>query len=132
MSQHTSQGCRFSEQDCSADVGCSQTAGGEASYGSGFNANGGGVYALEWTSDHINIWFWPNGTQPSDLSDSPDPAGWDTPTASFNGGQPATTCDIDSYFRDQSIIFDTTFCGQFLTASALALSVLTPRRVVGW
>ena len=76
---------------------------------------------MEWTSDHINTWFWPRGSEPSDLSDSPDPAEWGTPTASFNGGEKAATCEIDSHFRDQSIIFDTTFCGQLLKAFALRL-----------
>lgn len=122
MTQHTSPGCTMATQDCSQDTGCRKMAGGPRSYGDGFNANGGGVYAMEWTNDHINIWFWQNGTQPSDLSgDSPDPAGWGTPTAAFNGGYDAATCDIDSNFRDHAIIFDTTFCGRLLILYALRL-----------
>lgn len=105
-------------------MGCTQAAGGETSYGDGFNANGGGVYALDWTSDHINVWFWPRGSQPSDLSESPDPAGWGKPTASFVGRgefDSAVTCEIDSHFRNQAIVFDTTFCGQLLKAFTLRL-----------
>lgn len=124
MTQHTSPGCILAGQDCSSDIGCTKRGGGVTSYGDGFNANGGGVYAMEWTSDHINVWFWPNGTQPSDVSDSvsPDPDGWDSPLAIFTGGIDAATCEIDATFKDQAIIFDTTFCGQLLTAFALRLN----------
>lgn len=108
---HTNQGCTLSGADCSTTIGCTQTMEEVTSYGDGFNANGGGVYAMEWTSDHINVWFWPRGSEPSDLSDFADPVGWGTPAASFIGGEKAATCEIDSHFRDQKIIFDSTFCG---------------------
>ena len=121
ISQHTQQGCTLSGADCSTITGCTQTAGGVTSYGDGFNANGGGVYAMEWTSEFIKVWFWPRGSQPDDVSGSPDPVRWGTPTASFTAGDEVATCEIDSYFRDQVIIFDTTFCGQSLKAFALRL-----------
>jgi hypothetical protein len=80
--------------------GCKISSSNSVSYGSGFNANGGGVYATEWTSDAISVWFFPRGSIPSDVSGSnPDPSGWGIPTAKFSGG-----CDIDSSFKDQQIV----------------------------
>ena len=88
MTLHTSPGCAVSSsdgarssllsQDCDATIngntGCGFRASAANSYGSGFNANNGGVYATEWTSAAINIWFFPRGAIPSDvLGDSPDP-----------------------------------------------------------
>ena len=70
------------------------------SYGKGFNANGGGVIAMEWTSSVIQIWFFPNGTTPSDLeAGNPDPASWQKPVAQFQG-----SCDIPSHFQDMKIV----------------------------
>jgi hypothetical protein len=81
------------------------------SWGAGFNANGGGVYAMEWTSDGIKVWFFPRGSVPSDISSgsTPDPSGWGLPFSIFNG----PSCDIDANFADHRIVFDTTFCGKF-------------------
>jgi hypothetical protein len=81
------------------------------SFGSGFNDNLGGVYATEWTSDSINIWFWPRNLVPGDMSiDSPVPTEWGTPTASFVSNGNST---IDDHFKDMQLIFDTTFCGDW-------------------
>ncbi|KIX96061.1 uncharacterized protein Z520_08316 [Fonsecaea multimorphosa CBS 102226] len=80
------------------------------SYGSGFNSIKGGVYAMEWTSEAIKIWFFPRSSIPSDISSgSPDPSGWGLPASIFDG----PGCDIDSNFADNRIVFDTTFCGDF-------------------
>ena len=52
--------------DCTYDVstgnnsaGCSVENPNSNSYGLGFNSDNGGVYAMQWTSDYIRIWFWP-------------------------------------------------------------------------
>ena len=88
-------------KSCDGGNGCSTQVGGPTSYGDGFNKNGGGIYAMEWTSDHINA--------PTDaLGAAPDPTTWGTPTASFVGG---STCDIDANFQNNNIVIDTTFCG---------------------
>ena len=80
-------------------------------YGTPFNNNGGGVYATEWTSSYIQTWFFPKGTVPSDIaSGNPKPSGWGTPQSSFQGG---SSCDIDAHFMNQSLVFDTTFCGDW-------------------
>jgi hypothetical protein len=64
---------------------------------------------MEWTSSSINIWFFPRSSIPSDaLGDAPDPTGWGTPVAVFQGD-----CDISTSFMNQQIVFDTTFCGDW-------------------
>jgi hypothetical protein len=123
---HTSAGCSISNNggfsgaittpNCDVNAagqptnaGCQIASSDGRSYGSGFNAIGGGVYATEWTSDAIRVWFFPRGSIPSDASGSnPNPAGWGTPMAMFSGG-----CNIDSSFQNQQIVFDTTFCGDW-------------------
>ncbi|KAG0648115.1 hypothetical protein D0Z07_5636 [Hyphodiscus hymeniophilus] len=122
---HTSSGCSMSSSgslagstlansDCNAGnagTGCSFGTASTQGYGAGFNANGGGVYAMEWTSSAIEVYFFPRNAIPGDISSGdPNPAGWGTPTASFSG------CDIDSHFMNHNIVFDTTFCGQWAGA----------------
>ena len=122
---HTSAGCtitadgsadgtKLSNPDCNsggANNGCSQSVSGTNTFGDGFNAVGGGVYATEWTSDAISIWFFPRSAIPSDVtSGNPNPGSWGAPQAKFNGGQ---GCNIDDHFKDHSIVFDITFCGDW-------------------
>lgn len=101
----------LSSNDCNANDakdGCSFSTASTQGYGDGFNANGGGIYAMEWTSNVIQVWFFPRGAIPKDItSGNPDPSSWSTPTAKFSG-----SCDIDFHFMNHNIIFDTTFCGQ--------------------
>jgi hypothetical protein len=121
---HTSAGCTMSgtgslagstlqNTDCNAgngNTGCSTSTANTQGYGAGFNANNGGVYAMEWTSSAIEVYFFPRNAIPGDItSGSPNPAGWGTPVASFSG----SGCDIDSHFMNHNIIFDTTFCGDW-------------------
>lgn len=122
MSGHTKDGCTISgsgqtgileTNNCAvpySTTGCSTSDSRTNSYGSGFNAEGGGVYAVDWTSQSINVWFFPRDAIPySILSNNPNPAAdFGTPTAVFAG-----SCDIDSMFYDMAIVFDTTFCGQW-------------------
>ena len=111
MTMHTSEGCTLVNKDCQGNQGCSATGGGSSSYGTGLNSAGGGIYATEWTSDSINIWFFSHGSAPGDISGpNPDPSGWGEPTSSFVGG---SGCDIDSHFMNNNIVFDTTFCGDW-------------------
>ncbi|KAH7114554.1 hypothetical protein B0J13DRAFT_410267, partial [Dactylonectria estremocensis] len=80
-------------------------------YGNSFNANGGGVYAMEWTSDHISIWFFARNQIPDNIkTEFLDPSGWGLPTARFTGG---SGCNIDTYFMNNNLVFDTTFCGDW-------------------
>lgn len=93
------------------NTGCQMHSNSASSYGKGFNAANGGVYATEWTSTAIKIWFFPRSSIPADITaGAPTPAGWGTPQAFFQGG---SGCDIDTHFSSQSLVFDTTFCGDW-------------------
>jgi len=101
-------GCDLNAPGQAKGVGCSINNTLPASYGTGFNANGGGIYAMVWNSAHITIWFFPHSSAPSDIAAAnPDPSKWGTPAARFQG----PGCNMDSSFRNHNIIFDTTFCG---------------------
>ncbi|KAJ1331356.1 family 16 glycosylhydrolase [Microdochium nivale] len=122
---HTAGGCSFFTNDQAGDCnapgdgtkGCTAPGFNDPrSYGDGFNAIGGGVYATEWTSEAIRIWFFPRTTAaPADLhSASPDPSTWGPPSAQFSGGAGGgASCDIDSHFREHRLVFNTALCGQW-------------------
>ena len=125
MALHTSSGCQikdthdftghFSRPNCDINApgqdtnsGCGIVADSTQTYGDGFNAIGGGVYATEWTSNFISIWFFPRFNIPSDITNgNPNPSNWGKPVAKFSG------CDFDRYFQNNNIIFDITFCGDW-------------------
>ncbi|KAI4267217.1 MAG: hypothetical protein L6R38_008359 [Xanthoria sp. 2 TBL-2021] len=108
MTMHTSEGCSLAGSSCLSNKGCPVKGG---AFGDGFNLNKGGIYAMEWTKDAIKIWFFSSGQQPGDiLGKSPDPTKWANPVSTFQGG---SSCNIDSHFKDQQIVFDTTFCGDW-------------------
>ncbi|KAI9875363.1 MAG: hypothetical protein M1830_008581 [Pleopsidium flavum] len=146
MSMHTSKNCTVAgsgetgtlvTNDCFVNAagqpgnsGCGVTSAYTDSYGTGFNNGQGGVYATEWTSDAIKIWFFPRGSIPASIrAGVPDTTTFGTPAANFQG-----SCDINSHFADQQIVrfrprqeaqlafvenankeqvFDTTFCGDY-------------------
>jgi hypothetical protein len=103
----TTGNCDVNAEGQSKNAGCSIEHPSKKSYGAGLNQNGGGVYAMQWNSDAISVYFFPRDTIPADvLSDNPNPTTWGKPAAKFVGG-----CDIDKMFAEQQIIIDTTFCG---------------------
>ncbi|OJZ92578.1 glycoside hydrolase family 16 protein, partial [Aspergillus luchuensis CBS 106.47] len=105
----TTDNCYVSAAGQSNNAGCGITDPDGTSYGTAFNANNGGVFATEWTSDAISIWFFERGSIPDDIdSGNPDPDSWGSPVARFQGD-----CDIDAHFDNLQIIFDTTFCGDW-------------------
>ncbi|TVY62767.1 putative endo-1,3(4)-beta-glucanase, partial [Lachnellula suecica] len=122
MSLHSSANCtiagsgqsgQIQSNNCdgnfSYNAGCGTTASTDYSYGALFNAISGGVYATEWTSEYIKIWFFPRTSIPQDITNGvPNPSSWGTPQSNFQGG-----CDIDSHFASQNIVIDTTFCGDW-------------------
>lgn len=122
---HTRPGCRVTnegtigsttlkESDCNAGnafLGCGQKTEDNQNYGDGFNAIGGGIYALDWTDERIAVWFFPRYKIPADVfSDSPNPAGWGPALAAFNGGN---GCDIPSHFMQHSLVFNIALCGEW-------------------
>ncbi|KAI6715743.1 hypothetical protein JHW43_001690 [Diplocarpon mali] len=125
---HTSGGCSINtagsqygtvlgSSDChynNGNGGCSVTTTTANAYGGSFNDNGGGVYAMQWDSSGIYVWFFPRGHIPSDIArGAPVTGDWGAPVVAFNGG---SGCDIDSHFANQHIVFDTTFCGDWAGA----------------
>ncbi|KAJ3547126.1 hypothetical protein NM688_g5433 [Phlebia brevispora] len=126
MTLHTSPGCTMpasramtgaaGNNDCEGNNGCGVQARTANSYGPSFNAIGGGFYAMERTSIFIKIWFFPrNSNVPSDLqsgASSVDTDNWGTPTAFF----PNDDCNIGSFFDQNSIIINLTFCGDWAGA----------------
>ncbi|EME79233.1 glycoside hydrolase family 16 protein, partial [Pseudocercospora fijiensis CIRAD86] len=91
------------------NTGCQIATSSTNTYGAGLNAINGGIYAMEWTTDFISIWFFPRGSYPRDvLGSNPDPSGWGLPLSNFK-----LSCDIAKSFQDHSIVFDTTFCGDW-------------------
>ncbi|KAJ4372176.1 hypothetical protein N0V83_003949 [Neocucurbitaria cava] len=104
--------CDVGAQDQAKNVGCSIEDPSKQSYGAGLNANGGGVFATQWAADAISVFFFPRDSIPADvLGESPDPSNWGLPSAKFTGA-----CDIENTFKEQTIVFDTTFCGQWAGA----------------
>jgi hypothetical protein len=122
---HTAAGCTVNtagsqsgttlvQSNCNANNGydgCGATTSVANNYGDGFNNVGGGVYAMQWESSGIYVWFWPRGSIPSDITNgAPVTGNWGTPMVAFNGG---SGCTIDSSFANENIVFDTTFCGDW-------------------
>ncbi|KAI9777736.1 MAG: hypothetical protein M1816_004599 [Peltula sp. TS41687] len=90
-------------------VGCGADDPQECSYGRGFNEAGGGVYAMDWTSNAVRVWFFSRSRIPSDISlRDPKPETWGDPVLNVQGG-----CNLDSVLRDQKLLFGTTFCGDW-------------------
>ncbi|KAI0136194.1 concanavalin A-like lectin/glucanase domain-containing protein, partial [Xylariales sp. AK1849] len=121
---HTGDGCTVQGSDMSAEVethncnalysgngqsefqGCSADDHGEGAWGDA----SGGVYAVEWNGDHIKMWHFRSNKVPSDITQGcPDPTGWGQPTFNTAGG--SGSCDIDSHYGSQKIVFNLDFCG---------------------
>lgn len=88
-----------------------------ATAGPAFNAQGGGVYVLEWTLTGVSVWLFPRSQIPPDLaSEKPNPSTWTTkPLAKFTGSQ----CNFDSAFQQQQLIINICLCGDWAGAPAV-------------
>ncbi|KAJ4344912.1 hypothetical protein N0V95_006112 [Ascochyta clinopodiicola] len=108
----TTPNCDVNAFNQSKNAGCSIEDPSTNSYGVGLNAIGGGVYATQWTAEAISVYYFPRGSVPDDvLGDAPNPDGWGKPAAKFTGG-----CDIEDMFKEQQIVFNTAFCGDWAGA----------------
>jgi hypothetical protein len=108
--------CDIAAEGQGKNVGCSIENPSAKSYGAGLNAIGGGVYATQWTPEAISVYFFPRNSVPEDvLGDNPDPTAWGKPAAKFASGG----CDIENTFKQQKMVFDTTFCGQWAGSSSV-------------
>ncbi|GAA5884533.1 hypothetical protein JCM16303_000015 [Sporobolomyces ruberrimus] len=95
-----------------ANQGCTYTDARNASYGAQLAANGGGIFAMEMSSDAISVWFFPRDQIPTDLrgsSSSPDPTSWGAPTAYY----PQSSCNINQYFAAQQLTINIALCGDW-------------------
>jgi hypothetical protein len=109
----TSPNCYINAGGQAANAGCAIEATQKSTYGDDFNAAGGGIYATEWTNDHISIYHFAAGSAPADIAaGAPNPAGWGQPAASW----PASGCNIGGIFKNHNIVFDNTFCGEWAGA----------------
>ncbi|CAE7181777.1 unnamed protein product, partial [Rhizoctonia solani] len=131
MSLHTSQGCTLASDtqvtgkivsnDCynntNGNQGCIIQMP-DNSFGEAFGRNGGGVYAVEWSStgNGIRAWFFPRSSIPADMSSAnPDPSTWGTPTAAW----PESGCDTSKFFGPQTLIINISICGAYAGSTSV-------------
>jgi hypothetical protein len=78
-------------------------SGDSTSYGSGFNAQGGGVYVL-YLEESLKVWLFLRDNIPTDITNgNPDPSGWGTPLLDFES---QTGCSVAQNFITQMIVSD--------------------------
>nr|POE93268.1 putative endo-1,3(4)-beta-glucanase [Quercus suber] len=92
-----------------------------ATAGAAFNAQGGAVYALLWTSQAISIYIFAHSALPTDLAAGhPSPENWTTrPLVHFRPGTAAdggAECDFTRRFADMRLILNTEVCGSWAGA----------------
>lgn len=127
LSTHTSQGCTMgtsgfygqfmmqgsNKNNCDARAtdsqGCGVRSKSKVSYGPAFNKKGGGVYALQWSSTGIKIYFWSRNSIPSDVrSGKPKPSSkWGNPHFLVAG----SSCNPFKKFSDLMLVINTNLCG---------------------
>lgn len=61
------------------------------------------MYALLWKTNTIQVWHFPRGSIPEDISiQEPDPSGWGTAQALFG----LSSCNVSDHFADMSIVLN--------------------------
>ena len=77
-----------------------------------------GVVAVEWTADHIKIFFFPEGSEPADLLDgAPEPDTWDSaitgyfPFAASEAARPGSCPNAATLLEPQAIVLNIALCG---------------------
>ncbi|KAI5289177.1 Vacuolar protein sorting-associated protein 8 [Ascosphaera aggregata] len=103
--------CYVFSPDQPGNQGCVVDAPRGVGYGRNFNKDGGAVLATEITKDAVQIWYFPRSQIPAELKNgatSVDTAKWGKPMSRFAGG-----CDFEEKIKDQTIIFNTAFCGDW-------------------
>lgn len=122
MALHTSPGCSAANgtdqtgiagpTDCSPTSGCTVQENKPNNYGPDFASNGGGVWATQFDSTGIFIWFWSRADVPASITTattSLDTSSWGAPSAAY----PSSSCEIDKFFGPQQLVIDITLCGQW-------------------
>ncbi|KAF8315245.1 glycoside hydrolase family 16 protein [Clavulina sp. PMI_390] len=86
---------------------------GGGSYAGMLTAQGGAVLVMQWEADGIRIWNFPRTHLPKDLSlGLPTPELWPN-TFLKAAWDSSTACNVDHYFRNMSLVFDITLCGDW-------------------
>ncbi|KAI1393936.1 glycoside hydrolase family 16 protein [Hypoxylon trugodes] len=127
FSAHTTEGCQLQKNAAIGDQGhanCSPGPGNigcnyatpqsdTTSYGDSFNAEGGGVYAMEWGSEDLKLWHFPRSAIPDNIVYGhvvgPNPSSWGPPQAIFGG----SSCSPDEFFFNMSLVLNINFCGDY-------------------
>jgi hypothetical protein len=121
MALHTLTGCTKASDavqsgtngatNCSTSAGCIVADSNNNSVGAAFAAAGGGVWATQFDTSGVFIWFWNTANVPSNLNSgsSVDTSTWGTPTASY----PSSTCNMTQAFGPQQLVLDITLCGDW-------------------
>lgn len=103
--------CLNCDGKLNSNSACNANALDTLAIGTGFNSISGGIYAMEWTSTAIQVWFFPRSSIPADIMNGvPDPSSWGIPQTHYQGG---AGCDIDGHFADHRLVFNTAFCGDW-------------------
>ncbi|KAI5475180.1 family 16 glycoside hydrolase [Pseudohyphozyma bogoriensis] len=128
MTLHTSDGCTLTTpmdalgtvlvEDCNANIdgnqGCGVQDPSTSSFGSAFETAGGGVYAVYWSEEGIKVWSFTRDNIPADLtSGAPDVTSWGSPTAFWS----SASCSMSQFFGPQTIVINTTLCGDWAGAT---------------
>lgn len=119
MAIHTSSGCTVSGVDCSQGSGCTVSEKQDNSYGQAFATAGGGVWATQFDTTGINIWFWSRNNIPDSVKNATttiDPSSWGTPSAAYPSD---SSCNISNFFTPQQLVLDITLCGDWAGAAAI-------------
>ncbi|KAI9199286.1 concanavalin A-like lectin/glucanase domain-containing protein [Polychytrium aggregatum] len=105
----TTLNCGIDPKNRAALSGCNYNDLPISSAGTGFNQQGGGVYAMEMTSNYMNYYYWPRSQIPSDLtSGNPNPSGWGKPYINFQ-----FDCCSPDLFQGLNLIINTNICGEW-------------------
>lgn len=99
-------GCK-SDEKCPYQ-GCSVKSKNQRSFGAGFNAEGGGVYACELTDDgKVTVWFFEHSQVPSDIArGNPEPSKW-------NRDNVVSFTPCSGNFKNMQLVLNTTLCGDW-------------------
>ncbi|KAJ7457192.1 hypothetical protein B0H11DRAFT_1738461 [Mycena galericulata] len=98
------------------NTGCGVTSTDPTSYGAGFNAAQGGVFAHEWIPESgIRIWHFQRSNIPPDItSGAPNPDSWGTPAGSVPAGP---NCDFSTHFTEHVLSIDSALARKVLAGS---------------
>ncbi|KAJ3475280.1 hypothetical protein NLI96_g11942 [Meripilus lineatus] len=110
----TTQTGRAGNLNCNSTdgAGCTVTETSPNSFGAGFASAGGGVWATQFDSSGVFIWFWERSKVPASLSSattSVDISTWGAPSAAY----PASSCNVGNFFGPQQLVITLTLCGDW-------------------